>query len=372
MIIRVTEVNEAPVFDEDAPSVLRVRENTDLPVITLEDDIARVDANTYAVTDEDGSVGGPKGYEDTSYTYSVSADDRKYFDFGSDGVLSFKGDRKPDFEDQESYSITIEARSGEGSRRLTARQDVVIEVVNTHDVGEVLLSQRQPHVGIEIVVTLSDPDGGVAITRWAWERSAEVNTPSARCRDIGVDGGWTAIDGASSAVYLPQPADVGRCLRATAVYTENLDETEQEATVVLEAPARGRKTIGPVPTPPSVNAAPVFPDQDFLTKGDQSDKTTREVAENTEAGQDIGAPVSAHDDDGDLLIYSLGGADARHFRIVRNSGQLRTRAPLNYEAKNTYTVVVTATDPLGAADSIPVTINVTDEDDPAVIRVLYE
>ena len=94
------------------------------------------------------------------------------------------------------------------------------------------------------------------------------------------------------------------------------------------------------------------------------------MAENTEAGQDIGAPVSAHDDDGDLLIYTLGGADARHFRIVRNSGQLRTRAPLNYEAKNTYKVVVTATDPLGAADSILVTINVTDEDDPAVIRVL--
>ena len=116
----------------------------------------------------------------------------------------------------------------------------------------------------------------------------------------------------------------------------------------------------------------MFPDQDFLTEGDQSDRTTREVAENTESGQDIGAPVSAHDDDGDLLIYTLGGVDARHFRIVRNSGQLRTRDPLNYEDKNTYTVVVTATDPLGAADSIEVTFNVTDEDDPAEIGVLYE
>ena len=116
----------------------------------------------------------------------------------------------------------------------------------------------------------------------------------------------------------------------------------------------------------------MFPDQDFLTEGDQSDRTTREVAENTESGQDIGAPVSAHDDDGDLLIYTLSGVDARHFAITRNDCQLNTKAPLNYEVRNSYTVVVTATDPSGAADSILVTFNVTDEDDPAVIRVLYE
>ena len=39
-------------------------------------------------------------------------------------------------------------------------------------------------------------------------------------------------------------------------------------------------------------------------------------------------------------------------------------------SKTVFTVIVTATDPSGAADSILVTINVTDEDDPAVIRVL--
>ena len=55
---------------------------------------------------------------------------------------------------------------------------------------------------------------------------------------------------------------------------------------------------------------------------------------------------------------------------MRESGQLRTRAALNYEAKDTYTVVVTATDPSGAAASITVTISVTDEDDPPVITVL--
>ncbi len=372
VIVKVTEVNEAPAFDEDAPTALRVRENDDPAVITLEDGTTPVNSNTYAVTDEDGSIGGPEGYDDTSYTYSVSGDDGKYFEFDSEGVLSFKAGRKPDFEERESYSITVVAHSGEGPRRQSATLNVTIEVVNTHDVGEVQLSQRQPQVGIEIVATLSDPDGGVAIIRWVWERSVDGDlAPSARCEDINADGDWTLIGDASSAIYLPKPADVGMCLRATAVYTDNLDETELRATGVLEVPVRGRRPADtPVPDRGFVNAAPVFPDQDFLTAGDQSDTASRTVPENTEAGRNIGSPVSAHDDDGDLLIYTLGGADAAFFRITRRDGQLRTRAPLNYEARNAYTVVVTATDPFGAADSIVVTINVTDEDDPPVITVL--
>ncbi len=118
-----------------------------------------------------------------------------------------------------------------------------------------------------------------------------------------------------------------------------------------------------------MNAAPVFPDQDFHTEDDQSDSTSRDVPENTPAGRSIGPPVSAIDDDGDLLIYTLTGPDAGSFRIGRRDGQLTTRAPLNFEARSTYSVVVTAIDPFGAMDSIDVTINVTDEDDPAVIGI---
>ncbi len=369
VIVKVTDVNEPPAFHMDAPTLLMVRENLETPLLTFGTDDT-VDADTFAVTDQDGSVAGPDGHDDTTYTYSVSGADRSFFTFDDTGVLSFRAGREPDYELKSSYSITIVAHSGEGSRRLTARLDVVIEVVNTHDLGEVQLSQRQPQVGIEIVATLSDPDGGVIITRWVWERTVDDDfAPSAKCEDIEVDEVWTPIGGASSAVYLPKSTDVGRCLRATAFYMDNLDDTEQQATGVLEVPARGARTPTSIPLHPSVNAAPAFPDQDFIEEGDQSDGASREVAENTRSGQNIGAPVSAYDDDDDLLIYTLRGEDALHFRILRRSGQLRTRDPLNYEERNTYTVIVTATDPLGASDSIVVTINVTDEDDPPVITV---
>ena len=51
------------------------------------------------------------------------------------------------------------------------------------------------------------------------------------------------------------------------------------------------------------------------------------------------------------------------------TGQLKTKAELDYETKATYTVVVNATDPSGAVDSILVTINVTDVNDGATITL---
>ena len=382
VIVRVTEVNEAPAFDEDAPTLLSVLENVDPPFITVGHSRPRINANTYAVTDEDGSVAGPDGYDDTTYTYSVSGADGYDLAFDSEGVLSFKPGHEPDFEDQSSYSIAIEAHSGEGTRRLSATLGVTIEVVDGEDTGAVVLSQRQPEVGIAVHAMASDDDGGVTISRWMWELSDEVTVndrgaPSAECLDnpdtpgIDVVGGWTMITGAASAVYTPKQDDLGRCLRATAIYSDNVGRASEQATGVLEVPVgrHGYSDTAPASDGGFVNAPPVFPDQDFSTEGDQSDRTSREVPENTEAGRSIGAAVGAQDEDDDLLIYTLGGADAEFFRIGRNDGQLKTEAPLNYEAKSSYSVVVTATDPFGATDSIVVTINVTDEDDPAEITV---
>ena len=381
VIVTVTNVNEPPAFAEDVPTVLRVREipdredadgeDVDPPVITLEDG-GEIRDNPFAVTDQDGIVTGPGGYDDTTYTYSVTGDDREVLAFDSDDVLGFKADHKPDFEEQSSYSITITARSGTSFRRRSSTLDVTIEVVDADDDGEVSLSQRQPQVGREVSATPSDPDGGVSIREWVWERSEiavdDEGTPSAECVDdpqttgIGEVSEWDTIDGASSAAYTPTSADVGSCLRATAIYTDNIEnppvDDDDKATGVSERPVQDTR---------SANAAPRFVDQDLNSPGDQSDRTSRRVPENTEAEQPIGTPVSAMDDDGELLIYTLDGADALFFDISRNTGQLMTKSSLNYEARNSYRVVVTATDPSGASDSIQVTINITNVHDPVHI-----
>ena len=101
----------------------------------------------------------------------------------------------------------------------------------------------------------------------------------------------------------------------------------------------------------SVNTAPSFP---------ATETGARSVAENTVAGQNIGLPVAASDAENDTLVYTLGGTDAASFDIVRSSGQLQTKAALDYETKSSYSVTVTATDSSRLSAEVAVTISVTD------------
>ena len=89
----------------------------------------------------------------------------------------------------------------------------------------------------------------------------------------------------------------------------------------------------------------------------ESVRTTRSVAENTAAGADIGAPLTAATV-GAVVTYTLGGTDAASFDIVEATGQLQAKAALDYETKSSYEVMVTATNSEGSVDII-VTIDVT-------------
>ena len=116
---------------------------------------------------------------------------------------------------------------------------------------------------------------------------------------------------------------------------------------------------------------------EFLSSGVDA----RTVPENTPPGVNIGDPISATDGDedgadnddiefGDTLTYSLGGADAASFDIDASTGQLITKAPLNFEsaaaaddncaALNSCAVTVTVKDSIGESATQDVTITVTD------------
>ena len=94
----------------------------------------------------------------------------------------------------------------------------------------------------------------------------------------------------------------------------------------------------------------------------ESVRTTRSVAENTGPGDSIGAPTTVGDsivtDSSGPVTYTLGGTDAASFDIVEATGQLQTKAALDYETRSSYEVTVTATNSEGSVD-ITVTIDVT-------------
>ena len=119
---------------------------------------------------------------------------------------------------------------------------------------------------------------------------------------------------------------------------------------------------GVEPLPPGSNLPPEF---------DEGTSTLREIAENTPAGANIGAPVTATDPEGDPLTYTLAGNDSANFDLDPATGQLRTRAPLDYETRNIHRFTILVSDgknPTGDADarrddSIRVTITVADRND---------
>ena len=144
--------------------------------------------------------------------------------------------------------------------------------------------------------------------------------------------------------------------------TVNLAFGQLPADVVAGTHPTSQLTIDDTNSAPPTNAVPEF----------ASDATTTLlVPENTPAGENIGDPFTATDDDDTTLNYSLDDQDGASFEIDA-SGQIKTKSALDYETKDTYAVTVSVhdgRDPFGDANtavdaSIDVTINVGNIDIP--------
>ena len=241
-----------------------------------------------------------------------------------------------DFETTASYSLTVTATDPAGA---TVTIPVTITVDNVDEPGTVTLSSLQPIEGTPLTATLDDPDDVSGSATWLW-----AGSPSG-------SSSWTLISGATAATYTPDAAAEGRFLRATASYDDGEGSGKSaegvSANVVQAAPA-------------PANEPPEFP----------SNTTSRNVDENTARGVNIGEPVAATDLENDTLTYSLDVPSRATFNIVATTGRLQTKAALDYETgTHTYTVTVTATDPAGLDDTIEVTIDVNNVDEPGTVTL---
>ena len=281
------------------------------------------------------NIGDPVAATDfnrDTLTYSLRGTAAGLFDVdASSGQLLTKA--ALDYETEPSYTVFVWVQDNKNAigRPDTERDTVIrveLAVTNEDEAGTVSLSASDPDVDVAITAALTDPDGGLDRVVWSWARSTDQTA-------------WTAISGAASASYTPVAADKGSYLRATASYTDG------------HGPRKSAQAATDAPVPS--NAAPAFPDA-------QSGELELSVAENTNAGEAVGAPVAATDAEKDALTYALGGGDAALFTIDPDTGQIRVGpgTALDYEGdRNVYTVDVTATDSSGASTTIAVTITVT-------------
>ncbi len=310
--IIISDVNEAPVFSDGSTATRSVVEN--------------VDARTNI-----GSVVGATDPEGKTLTYTLGGTDAASFTV-SDTTGQLKTKATLDYETKSSYSVTITVSDG----KLT---DTITVTINVTDLNEVVTSNAPVFTDGETAtrsVAENTPAGtniGTAIAA----TDADVNT-TLNYLLSGTDAASFSIDNSTEQLQ-------------TSAALDYETKASYEVTITV-SDGRLKDTITVTINVTDVNDAPVFVDKDTII---------RNVKEDAATGANIGAPISATDQDNDTLTYSLGGTDAASFMIDTTNGQLKIKAALDYETKTLYSVTINVTDDAdnSLTDTIVVTINVT-------------
>ena len=344
----------------------------------------------------------------------------RLLDLDLDGAGTATGE---DLPGDNKYRITVRATEKATVGMVPPRADelhLTIMVQDAEEPGEVQLNWLQPEVGTPITASLTDPDAVTAaeadgrvtsgVTKWfrAKVRGRFIDRSIKTVPDEGNEQ-WEPIlvvgSGFGDPTYTPQgaipddpntpqvesevpgndPVDEGWHLLAKATYTSDIpDGGPVFAIGISEFPVRAD-------VHDNSNNSPDF----------SAARITREVPEDIDVDDLVGevVEVDTNEDSGDHLTYELvrsdqtsnndGGADDGNtdvdtddlafFYIDRDTGQIRVKKPLDFEAHGAlgpaeYTVVVRATDPSGEGmdtnstgddeeenrDDITVVITVTD------------
>ena len=266
--------------------------------------------------------------------------------------------------------------------------DVTRDIEYTYQVAAVVDGGEATRSELVTVTAPNQPpafDDGASITRTIPENTPANRNIGDRVKATDPDDRTLtySLDAASAAVFTITER-TGQLRTNTALNYEDRSTYNVTVSVSDGKNAAGAEdstadaTIAVTITVTDVNEAPTFGDS----------PTTRSVAENTATntatGQDIGNPVAATDPDTLTpdyaeLRYRLSGSDAGVFFLEADSGQLRTREPLDHESRDAYSVTVHVrdgkdasgnADPNDEDDTLPVTINIVNVNEAGMVELL--
>ncbi len=334
--IMVTDVNErptlvlsgnentAPEFDEGETAERSVAENTEagMPV-----------GAPVAATDDD----------DDTLTYSLDEMGDMYFDIDDMGQITVGEGTMLDYESgTTSYTVTVSVTdskdiAGDANTVIDDTITVTIMVTNVNETPmfEADTAERSVAENTEAGMPVGTP---VAAT------DDDDDTLTYSLDDMG-DMYFDIDDMGQITVGEGTMLDYES---GTTSYTVTVSVTDSK-NIAGDANTVIDDTITVTIMVTDVNETPMF----------EADTAERSVAENTEAGMPVGAPVAATDDD-DTLTYSLDDMGDMYFDID-DMGQITVGegTMLDYETKDAYSVTVTATDSDGLTAMVAVTIMVT-------------
>ena len=156
--------------------------------------------------------------------------------------------------------------------------------------------------------TWVSPYQGVHIVTWQWSKA----------QTDAADTTFEEIADATTNRYTPEDDDRGFYLRATATYTDPKSNPDNAVTETTDERIEGGSLKTGVAT--TENVVRLAPGPKSVPTFDETGTVTREVAENTAPGGNVGAPVKAMGPE--TLVYSLDGTDAKYFNIDSGTAQI--------------------------------------------------
>ena len=391
----------------EAPSELRVMETADGTFTggphMLNRSLPGVSKNVFTADDEDArrtAVWSITGVDADEFQLTSSSPDPTTGLRGPGEPIALRFKTDPDFENPTDdnldsvYKVTLVVTDNGGA---TDERPLTIFVENAQEGGEAELDETQPTINAVVTASVSDPDNGVAVVTWRWER-ATSNAATAN---------WMVIDGATTASYTPVKGedhdDEGYYLRTIATYTDILSHSDMPETLQVDERTQNNDPddadVAVAKNPEmdadnlyrvvvvSANAVRVPPDTPREETDPQFAMASYElgVSENAERGSLVGYPVAVTAEAGKSFNYTLEDSitgDEAYFVIATTTGQIRvvadafpdpipadkigpapgspatsTDATLDFESKSTYNLIVTATDT--SNDSRQATVGVT-------------
>ena len=256
---------------------------------------------------------------------------------GSSGQIRVKTQGSLDHDDPAKRTHTVTVKASDSSNA-SATIQVTIEVTDVNEPPDAVADapgsfDEDTEITIDVLANDSDPEE---------ERSELLLT-------VFNSGTNSPRNGT---VRVNEPGNGGE--NRTITYEPNADYNGSD-TFTYQARDTASPSLSSTATVSlqidAVNDAPTFP----------SKAATRSVPESAEAGDDVGAPVTAMDiDENDTLSYSLSGTGVFSF-AVDDDGQIRVGTGVTFDAatQSEYAVTVEARDHAGASASIEVTITVT-------------
>ena len=380
--ITLLDVNEAPVFEAEVRTLGSEANIEGMAADRPEEGVGAGNMWTAPYTVAAYTVDDPEGIDIGRGKWSLSGDDEAIFKLTgttpNTRTLEFREkadfEMPGDFDNDNIYEVTVVASDGEEA----AMRSVTVKITDRDEAGKITLSTENPVTGTPVKATLTDSDGDVINIDWKWyaltdAQVADAADIAAAIALTGVDSTEVKADDDKPDSYTPTSGDITKHLLAVATYMDRTEDEDNDSTNNTPAPGymgiRFNNMAMSDPTAPVIddpaNAAPMFVEGDravrYVEEDDEENRPNRSPAET------IGAPLMVTDDDDDSLTFTLGGADAASFNIDAASGQLMTKAMLDYDGtKKRYTVVVTVKDGSGApndTDRITVTIEVKGKDE---------